>query len=413
MPPDAPALISRILWHLSNNSEKLCWSGTIDQREMASVTWWTVSLAWEGATNPAEAARRHVMGERLEREAQLLADLEKLVPASKDASALVEGRSARRWVNSITRYLDWRIASAQEEFVATRLQAELQPLTMARWLVCQASSSNAPVHFMKEDACDVRRVEIQERPLPATGDRQPPQRLEGRVRPHRVRARLCRTRSWRTDLGTDMRAARSCRAPYQFPAGSRGKTMSGQTMSSGAFRRFWTPVPPVPSSQSPSEKLQGAFRELAESGVSMAALKDCFAAKLSLAARKQYGRNELAGKALGVCAMTLCRWNVAGRALPIGGQTQATVGRIAGAFLAEFRPQDRGAAVSGKVKPVEAIFAKFEQGVAKAVFEIVPGRGAAGTSGKKKAAAKVLKMNRNVFAMVMHGARRIDPRRTA
>jgi DNA-binding NtrC family response regulator len=134
-----------------------------------------------------------------------------------------------------------------------------------------------------------------------------------------------------------------------------------------------------------TDKLQGEFREVLASKVDVHILRDCLAAKLAGAARNEYGRNELAGKALGVCAITLSRWTVAGRMLPIDEQLQSTIGRIAQALFDVERLNPPAEAAPKGI--ADRIFEAFDAGMVHAAVE--------NTQGNKVAAARLLGVHRN------------------
>jgi len=334
-------LVSRVLRHLSNQSQKLCWSGTDLDRQLASVTWWTVSYAWDGAATPAEQAWQHVMGEQLAREAELLAELKAYDPPSPETEAFIEGRNGREWVRSIVRFLEWRIASAAKELIPERLQEELTPLTTALWLVHQSSSSNAPVHLKKEDACDLRRIEDSQCAVPADVSREHARPKSRPFRTHSDGGRVSHCRSWEQHRRTDLRATR----------GDREET-----------------------EMSP-KKLSAEYRELAGNGVSLATLTRCLEAKLASGAKKQYGRIEVAAVALNISVRTVDRW-AHRHVIVFQEQSVAMVGRIAEVMLAQKKTAD------------EAI-ADFKENLCLSALQL---------AGDKNKAAVLLSVHRNVLS---------------
>jgi hypothetical protein len=150
-----------------------------------------------------------------------------------------------------------------------------------------------------------------------------------------------------------------------------------------------------------TDKLQSEYRELLASKTPVPLLKECLQAKLAAIARKEYGRNDLVAKALGTHALTISRWTVAGRALTLGEQLQATVHRITQAlFDAELHAET----VAGEMRedrPVDRIIAQFEAGLANA---------AVAAAGTKQAAAALLGVHRN---WVSRYTTQIKTRRTA
>lgn len=143
-----------------------------------------------------------------------------------------------------------------------------------------------------------------------------------------------------------------------------------------------------------SETMQLEYRELVASGVSVPLLDKCLCAKLAQAAHTEFGRNDKAAFFLGVCPLTISRWNVAGRALPIREPLQATIGRLASALFDQELRRASGAPETGtpaaalaERTPYQRIYATFQVGLLQAAL--------ATTNGRKKAAATLLGVHRD------------------
>jgi DNA-binding NtrC family response regulator len=145
------------------------------------------------------------------------------------------------------------------------------------------------------------------------------------------------------------------------------------------------------------EKLQSEYRELLASKVPMAVLKDCLQAKIVVCAMREFGRNDRAGAALGVCDQTISRWNVANRKLTVDQQLQATLLRVAQSLFHAERAAQQATPEASANGALPRMVAAFDTGMTAVAME--------STKGNKKAAARLLGVHRN-WVLKNAGSRR-------